>query len=212
MHQLTPQQAYLIPTRLCSLNLISTAARIENTTTFVENLQTRINMFVPKSLDRSVADAARSLLPDSWLDSPDDCILPTSSTNKVEMPPNGAYLRFSTNYERFAAQELSKRLDTEAFTKKGFMLQAIAAGWHHKSAKQLKEIGDRVGRERILLMHGTRDNMITVHHGRVLIEELEPGKSLVIEGAGHVLMLERMEWFNKVVEEMFAETEKMEKK
>lgn len=34
------------------------------------------------------------------------------------------------------------------------MLQAIAAGWHHKSAEQLKEIGDKVGRERIMVLHG----------------------------------------------------------
>jgi pimeloyl-ACP methyl ester carboxylesterase len=169
-------------------------------------------MFVPKSLDRSVADAARSLFPDAWLDSPDDCILPTSSTKNVVMPPNGEYLRFSTNYERFAAQELSKRLDTKAFTKKGFMLQAVAAGWHHKSAEQLKEIGDRVGRERILVMHGTSDNMITVHHGRVLVEELKPMKSFVMEGSGHVLMLEKTEWYNGVVVKMVAETEKMGRK
>jgi pimeloyl-ACP methyl ester carboxylesterase len=168
-------------------------------------------MFVPKSLDRSVTDAARSLFPDTWLDSPDDCTIPSPSTKSVTMPPNGAYLRFDTNYERFAAQELTKRLDTEAFTKKGFMLQAIAAGWHHKSAAQLKEIGDRVGRERILVLHGTKDNMITVHHGRVLIAELEPRKSFVVEGAGHVLMLERTAWYNGVVEEIVAETERMGK-
>ena len=92
------------------------------------------------------------------------------------------------------------------------MLQAIAAGWHFKSAEQLKEIGDRVGRERILVMHGTRDNMITCQHGRVLIEELKPGKSHVVEGAGHVLMLERTEWYNGVVEAMVRETGKMGKK
>lgn len=169
-------------------------------------------MFVPKSLDRAVADAARSLFPDTWLDSPDDCIVPSASTPNVELPPNGAYLRFGTNYERFAAQELTKRLDTQAFTKKGFVLQAIAAGWHYRSKEQLESIADRVGRERILVMHGTRDNMITVEHGRVLIEELQPRKSFLVEGAGHVLMLERMRWYNEAVEEMVTETEKMEKK
>jgi hypothetical protein len=39
------------------------------------------------------------------------------------------------------------------------MLQAIAAGWHHMDGKRLKELGDRVGRERIMVLHGTRDNM-----------------------------------------------------
>ncbi|EHL01815.1 hypothetical protein M7I_2168 [Glarea lozoyensis 74030] len=41
--------ALLIPTRINSLNLISTAACIENTTSFLENLWNRINMFIPKS-------------------------------------------------------------------------------------------------------------------------------------------------------------------
>jgi pimeloyl-ACP methyl ester carboxylesterase len=168
-------------------------------------------MFVPKTLDRSVADAARALFPDSWLESPDDCVLPNSSTKFVTMPPNGEYLRFSTNYERFAAQEMSKRLDSEAFTKKGFIMQAIAAGWHHKSPAQLKYIGDSVGRDRIQVMHGTMDNLISVHHGKELILELAPRKSFLVDGAGHVLMLERTEWFNELVEEMFQETEKMEK-
>ncbi len=54
--------------------------------------------------------------------------------------------------------------------------------------------------------------MITVEHGRVLIEELQPRKSFLVEGAGHVLMLERMRWYNEAVEEMVTETEKMEKK
>ncbi len=88
-------------------------------------------------------------------------------------------------------------------------MQAIAAGWHYKSAKQLKELGDKVGRERILVMHGTKDNMITFHHGKVLIEELQPRKSYVKEGSGHVLMLELTEWHNGVIEEMVTKTQAM---
>ena len=91
------------------------------------------------------------------------------------------------------------------------MLQAIAAGWHFKSQAQLAEIGDKVGRGRILVMHGTMDNLITCQHGRVLIEELKPGKSYIVEGAGHVLMLERTEWYNGIVKAMVTETEKMGK-
>lgn len=35
---------------------------------------------------------------------------------------------FPTNGDRFAAQELKKRSDTEGFTRTGFICQAIAAG------------------------------------------------------------------------------------
>jgi pimeloyl-ACP methyl ester carboxylesterase len=194
--------AYLIPNRINSLNLISTAANIENTTTFLENLHTRVMMFVPKTLDRSVTDAARMLFSDSWLDAPDDTIVPDASTPNAVLPSSGKYARFTTNYERFAAQELTKRLDLEGFQKKGFMMQAIAAGWHHKSAEQLKEIGDKVGRDRILVMHGTTDNMITVPHGRKLIKMLEPGVGEIVEGTGHVFMLEKWKWHNEMIEKM----------
>lgn len=68
------------------------------------------------------------------------------------MPKSGKYGKFETNYERFAAQELTKRMDKDGFQRKGFMMQAIAAGWHHKSAEQLKELGDKVGRERMYVL------------------------------------------------------------
>jgi pimeloyl-ACP methyl ester carboxylesterase len=199
----------MIPDRICSLNLMSTAAQIENTTTWLENVRTRVNMFLPKSLDRSVSDAGRMLFSDAWLDSPDDCIVPTSSTPNVVLPPSGAYGMFSTNYERFAAQELNKRLNVEGFPKKGFMLQAVAAGWHYKSPKQLQELGDKVGRERIMVLHGTKDNMITVPHGRKLIEILKPSVGIIREGTGHVFMLEEAKWHNEMVESMIERGEKL---
>lgn len=203
--------AYLIPERICSLNLLSTAAAIENTVGFFENLWQRFNMFIPKTLDRSVADGAASMFPDAWLLKPDETIVPTPDV-KGYLPPNPPakeYGKFATNYERFAAQELNKRLDPVAFEKKGFMLQAIAAGWHHKSAKQLNEIGNRVGRSRICVFHGTSDRMITVPHGHKLIAALQPGRVELVEGSGHVFMLEKAEWHNGVIEEMVKKTEAM---
>lgn len=202
--------AYAIPERICSLSLVSTAARIENTTTYVENLRNRINMFIPRSLDESVKHASRNLFSDEWLAGSDDSPIPTESTPDVNLPPGGIK-RFPSNFERFAAQELNKRLDPEAFQRKGFVLQAIAAGWHHKTAEQLKELGDKVGRERIQVLHGTKDNMITVPHGEKLIQEIKPGVSYIREGKGHVLMLEEWKWHNNVITEIVTKTEAMEK-
>lgn len=48
------------PERVSSLSLISTAAKIENTTTFTENMVNRITMLLPKSPDRSIQYAARA--------------------------------------------------------------------------------------------------------------------------------------------------------
>lgn len=91
------------------------------------------------------------------------------------------------------------------------MLQAVAAGWHHKSESQLKEIGDKVGRERIMVVHGTRDNMITVPHGRKLIEMLQPGVEVIKEGTGHVFMIEEETWHNEMVEKQIEKVGKLGK-
>ena len=74
------------------------------------------------------------------------------------------------------------------------------------SAARLKELGDKVGRERILVMHGTKDNMITVPHGRVLIEGLKPGVGVIREGTGHVFLLEEWRWHNEMIEEQVRKT------
>ena len=97
---------------------------------------------LPRAIDVQLAAIKLRLFSGSWLEQPD---------------ADGG---FPTNGDRFAAQEVKKRLDTEGFTRTGFMCQAIAAGWHHKSAEQLEALGDAVGRERIQVMHGTVDNMI----------------------------------------------------
>lgn len=191
--------AYLIPNRINSLALCSTVARIERTIPFIENLKNRINLLIPKSLDESIRNAAYNMFPDPWLDSPDNTNLPTRNTPKC-LPPlgcstweEGTYQHYPTNFARFAAQEITKRADTEAFQRKGFLMQAVAAGWHHKSPEQLKEIGDRVGRERIIVMHGTEDRMLTFPHGEVLNRELQPGEWYRCEGMGHVAFFERCE-------------------
>jgi hypothetical protein len=193
------------------MNLFSTAAKIESTTSFLENLQTRINMFIPKSLDRSLTDAAHNLFADHWLDQPDDVTLPTSSTPLCVMPPSGQYKLYATNYERFAANELTKRLDTESFTKKGFILQAIAAGWHHKSKEQLKELGDQVGRERIMILHSKADNMMPVSHGRKLIEMIQPGVGIIRERTGHVFMIEEQAYHDSMIEAQIAKAANLKK-
>lgn len=169
-------------------------------------------MFIPKSLDRAVSDASLVMFSPEWLAGKDTSPIPQPGTPGVEFPPSGHYGMFETNYERFAAQEINKRLDPLRFAKKGFMLQAIAAGWHRKSAAQLKEIGDNVGRERIFVLHGTGDNMIDVIHGRKLIDMLQPGVGVIKEGVGHVFMLEDTYWHNDMISEQIQKTEKLGKK
>ncbi len=120
---------------------------------------------------------------------------------------------FPTNGDRVAAQDICKRMDHEAFTRTGFILQAIAAGWHHKSTAQLRELGDKVGRNRIQVLHGDSDRMITPPHSKVLVDELstenEKVRYVFVKGRGHVLIWEHREEFTRMVEEWVETTEKL---
>lgn len=206
--------ACLIPGAISSLNLLCTAAAIENTTTYIENMSNRASMLIPKSVERSVRDAALQIFNHDWLLRPDDARLPDPNTTakcSPPNPPNTRYLHFDCNAQRFIAQEMHKRLDPNRFGTKGFLLQLIAAGWHHKSAEQLKEMADKVGRERILVLHGVDDHMISVPHGRKLIEYIQPAVGIIEEGLGHAPIAEKCDWLNELLEERFAACERLNK-
>jgi len=183
----------LIPDRIASLTLLSTAARLVNTVGFVENLRNRINLFLPKPIDGQIANIKANLYTKQWLNAPDT---------------EG---KFPTNGDHFAALELRKRQDKNGFTRKGFMLQAVAAGWHHKSAEQLKELADRVGRDRIQVVHGSVDRMITVPHAEIMAKELADGgkgvTKTIFEGRGHVLPIEERREFGRLMEAFLDTTE-----
>jgi hypothetical protein len=104
----------------------------------------------------------KNLYTPAWLDAP-DTLEPVVQS-------------FPTNGDRFAANELWKRQHPEYFAKPGFILQLVAAGWHHKSLEQLQQIAKMVGKERIMVIHGTQDQMITFPHGVVLWRGLEKGQ------------------------------------
>lgn len=195
-------QGLLIPNRICSLNLISTAPRITRTLPYLENLRNRINLMVPKSLDVQIARVKADCYSAGWLKKPDE-------TESVVKP-------FPTNGDRFAAGELTKRLKPDAFTRKGFLCQLYAAGFHHKSAAQLKTLGDVVGRERIMVLHGTGDHMIDFVHGEMLLAELGGEEGGVTksfhEGIGHVAPFELRKQFKEIVAGRIAKTEALVKK
>jgi len=191
----------LIPNRICSLNLISTAPRIVRTLPYFENLRSRINLMVPKSLDDQITKVKADCYSTEWLAKPDE-------TEAVVQ-------RFPTNGDRFAAGEVSKRTTPGVMTRQGFLCQLAAAGFHHKSAAQLKKLGDSVGRERILVFHGTGDNMISFVHAEILLRELGGEESGVTksfhEGMGHVSPFEIRKEFKKIIEGRIRTTEDMAK-
>ena len=148
---------------------------------------------LPKSTDVKLANIKARMFSPEWLVEPD------------------AEGHFPTNGDRFAAQEIQKKEDPLAFTTKGFILQIIAAGWHHKSSAQIAEMGDKVGRERIQVIHGTVDKMITVPHGELLAKELggeEKGVTVIfVEGKGHGLPMEWRKGFTKAIAALVEKAE-----
>ncbi|KIH87678.1 hypothetical protein SPBR_05049 [Sporothrix brasiliensis 5110] len=142
---------------------------------------------------------------------PDTIALPEQTTSSAEAytkDPATWYRTFDSNYQRFVAQEMHKRNDPR-FSTKGFLLQLIACGWHHKSAAQLAAMGDAIDRRRILIIHGTADEMISVPHGRKLIEAIQPAQSHIVEGMGHAPLVERCDWYNQTLTDHFHNGEVM---
>ncbi|KAL8803517.1 MAG: hypothetical protein Q9182_003118 [Xanthomendoza sp. 2 TL-2023] len=150
---------------------------------------------IPKLPDVQLDDMKTRMFSNSWLEAPDE------------------YGDFPTNGDRFAAMELQKRQDAEGFTRKGFICQAIAAGWHHKSPEQLQELADEVGRQRIQVLHGTLDQMISVPHGETLARELgeeEGVTKIIVQGRGHVLHMEDKTFYRETLQRMVEKTENLD--
>lgn len=149
-------------------------------------------MFLPKSLDATIANAKAMIYTDAYLASPDtlEC---TSGTP------------FPTSGDRFAAGEIAKRQTPGAFSTVGFINQAVAAGWHCKTREQLGRLADGVGRERIMVVHGDCDRMIGVSHAEALHEGLSGGGSgvevrkVIWGGQGHVVPIEKREEFRELL-------------
>ena len=195
--------ACAIPERLASLSLLCTSAEVRNTDTLGEWFAERVGFLLPKSAEQGIIDTARKIFVDEWLVAPDAEDPPSPDTTYMCSKSDGAdgkYAMFTSNFERFQAQELTKRRHPGYFTKQGFLCQLVAAQWHHKSAEQLSKMADRIGRDRIMVMHGTRDKMITIRNGEKLIEMIQPGTALVEDGMGHAPVMERAKWFNGMLE------------
>ncbi|CAK7566855.1 MAG: hypothetical protein SEPTF4163_004809 [Sporothrix epigloea] len=225
--------ACLVPGQIASLSLCCTAAAIENTSASIwENLASRAALIIPKGVEESVQSAAERIFSDEFLVGPDNAALPEPGTHLVgpplrshytpekttpvdytaqtqqpttvatDIPRDLWYRRFDSGYQRFIAQEMHKR-KSPRFSTKGFLLQLIACAWHHKSPAQLAAMADAVDRRRILVIHGTADRMISLPHGRKLIETIQPAQSHIVQGMGHAPLVERGTWYNQTLADLF---------
>ncbi|OLN97709.1 putative aminoacrylate hydrolase RutD 2 [Colletotrichum chlorophyti] len=182
--------ALLIPQRIQSLILISTAPRLMRTGHVLEHVLKRVSMFLPAGIDTEIDTKARRLFTEKYLKSSDTGSLDPES-------------KLPTNYDRFVAEELVERHEhTDLMRRKGVMLQAIAAGWHYKSDEELAKIGDDVGRSRIMVMHGTFDRTITFPHFDLFKNVFGDGPEYIAwKDCGHVPPWEREEEFNDTIKD-----------
>ncbi|KAF9741881.1 hypothetical protein PMIN06_008006 [Paraphaeosphaeria minitans] len=216
------EMAMLIPERICTFSLVSTAAGLFRTTGFLENLYARANLFIPKAIDVQIDNVKSNLYTEEWLDAPDTLEHVVKS--------------FPTNGDRFAANELWKRTHPDYFQKGGFILQAAAAWLHYKSPEDLHKMANTIGKNRIMVVHGTKDRMLTFPHGVVVWRGLEKGEGRTgkenwlgiedekdvweegevekhfIKGQGHVIPIEMREefhgWFESLIKRGEALNEK----
>ena len=119
---------------------------------------------------------------------------------------------FPTGGDRVAAQELKKRMGP-GLTSTGFMCQILAIMGHRKSPDQLKRIADTVRRERIQIIHGTGDKLITVPHADFLSEGFggEEGgvTKIILEGKCHALPIEQVNEENEAITALIEKTHKI---
>lgn len=182
--------------------MTSTCPRLISTVGFLENMQKRIQLFVPKALEAQVATVLSNGYPVEWTDRPDEleCVVEP----------------FPTNGDRFAAGEIYKRTTPGVVSKFGFIAQALAAGWHHKSDEQLANLGDRVGRERIVVIHGEQDRMLEFVHGEELLKGLG-GEAKGVTKAfypdmGHVMPIQKRKEFLELVEKFVVKGQALNEK
>lgn len=172
--------------RIASLTLVSTAARVR-----IDPIMT-ISAILPRTIAAKLEWVKAKVFSPEYLSRPDD-------TEYAVQP-------FPSNGDRFASAELQKRSNPGCWSQWGHFSQAWAAGWHEKSPGQLVALGDAVGRERICIVHGTDDQVITVDHGEGLLRYLGGQTSEVtvkfFEGAGHLLHIECRRAFRETLAHM----------
>jgi pimeloyl-ACP methyl ester carboxylesterase len=207
----------LIPDRIATLNLIHTTARIEST--WMDYVKTYGQILKKKTVDETLWAAASAMFSHDWLLQPDNAEVPDISMPGVRPPQvnneggsdstgetSHVYLKFDNNYARYAAQELTKQNDPlfMAADKWAVLGHFLASSTHYLSDARLVQLADAVGRDRILVLHASEDNMIPSRYGAHLMAVLRPGRAVMRQGSGHVPKLERARWFNELLAETFT--------
>jgi len=200
------QQANLAGTK--DTTSTTTASEEKPKVSLYEAVTERLAFMTPKSVEQSVQYVSTRIYAAEWIYGLDDAVIPDEATPRCNMPPShingGVYGRFGTNYERCAAQDVLRRETppySEQYSRFGLWAQMFGAATHRKTKEQLQDLADKVGRDRIWIVHGDQDAMIDVSHGERLRDAIQPAYWSIEKGMGHGAIVERTAWFNELLEE-----------
>ncbi|KJZ77067.1 hypothetical protein HIM_03388 [Hirsutella minnesotensis 3608] len=196
--------AQAIPERIKSLTLLSTSAGMFRTMPTLRECRDWMSVLSPGSEETQIANMIHLLFPDDWLAKLDTDGDPSpSTTSRFKLPPEmgGKPAYFESNWQRYQAWEMSKRRRKGLMPLSGELCQAVAVVTHRMSDRELRAMADAVGRERILVVHGTEDRLLSVEHGHHFIDVIQPAQGIIIEGMGHACIMERSMFINKTLEE-----------
>lgn len=174
--------------RVASLTLMSTTSNWYAGFEITGTLKAAIPHIIPQSADASLNGVKQSLFGQDWMFTPDE-----------EADPNKAAL-FPTNGDRWAA---TSYLDVPV-PLRGAILQAPACIRFSMSSVQLKHIGDKIGRHRIQVCHGSADRMIPLKAAERLRSELglEESNFHVFSGDAHLVIISRFKEVAALLEQM----------
>lgn len=118
---------------------------------------------------------------------------------------------FDTRGDRYTAEMTHMHQSPEAYTHSAWFRQALAVPGWQMTADDLKQLGDSVGRNRIMVIHGSDDKALAPVHADELVKGLggagEGGVKLVmLDGCGHIPPLERQSEFAQLIADFVNET------
>ncbi|KAH8153254.1 uncharacterized protein LAJ45_02841 [Morchella importuna] len=181
---ISQELAYLIPQRIASLTLQSTASSLVSTLPWLTHIARRIEMIRPKPLVERLEAAKANIFSPEWLLAPDEL---------GEFPTNG---------DRFVAEDLWRMEKLQAPVYAGTLLQGLAVSWHYFGPERLKVLGEKI--PDILVATGTKDALIEHKHSDVIVQGIMGGvQKRVFDGVGHCLQFEAVNEYHQMLEEFW---------
>lgn len=174
------------PHRVQSLILLSITANVVGGLPSLRQIGWWLTAAKPVGERGQIAGRLSANYTADWLTEPNTATRPsTASTPHCWPPSSGDYVYFDSDLQRMQAWEMFKRRDGDCVYPGGQACQVGAVVSHRLSDARLRIMADAVGRERIFIVHGTSDRLLSVENERHLFDVMKPADGFVLGGVGH---------------------------